>query len=65
MARNVPGLTRLKRRFIIGPLSNGNVSLLTNMAKTLEFPWDMVFGSDLLGHFKPDPETYLGVVQTA
>ncbi len=58
---SVPGLTRLKQRFIIGPLSNGNVSLLTNMAKHAELPWDMVFGSDLFGHYKPDPETYLGV----
>ncbi|HJS86351.1 MAG TPA: haloacid dehalogenase type II [Acetobacteraceae bacterium] len=57
----VPGLTRLKQRFIIGPLSNGNVSLLTNMAKHAKLPWDMVFGSDLFGHYKPDPETYLGV----
>jgi 2-haloacid dehalogenase len=60
---SVPGLTRLKRRFIIGPLSNGNVSLLTNMAKHAGLPWDMVFGSDLFGHFKPDPETYLGVAR--
>jgi 2-haloacid dehalogenase len=60
---SVPGLTRLKRRFIIGPLSNGNVSLLLNMAKHAGIPWDMIFGSDLFGHFKPDPETYLGVVK--
>jgi 2-haloacid dehalogenase len=58
---SVPGLTRLKTRFIIGPLSNGNVSLLTNMAKRAGLLWDMVFGSDLFGHYKPDPETYLGV----
>ena len=60
---SVPGLTRLKKRFVIGPLSNGNVSLLTNMAKHAGLPWDMVFGSDLFGHFKPDPETYLGVAK--
>lgn len=60
---SVPGLTRLKQKFIIGPLSNGNVSLLTNMAKFSRIPWDMVFGSDLFGHFKPDPETYLGVAR--
>ncbi|HXT81092.1 MAG TPA: haloacid dehalogenase type II [Acetobacteraceae bacterium] len=58
---SVPGLTRLKTRFIIGPLSNGNVALLTNMAKYAGLPWDAVFGSDLFRHFKPDPETYLGV----
>ena len=60
---SVPGLTRLKRRFIIGPLSNGNVALLTKMAKHAGLPWDMVFGSDLFGHFKPDPETYLGAAK--
>jgi 2-haloacid dehalogenase len=60
---SVPGLTRLKSRFIIGPLSNGNVALLLNMAKHAGIPWDMIFGSDLFGHFKPDPETYLGVAR--
>ena len=60
---SVTGLTRLKTRFVIGPLSNGNVSLLTYMAKHAGLPWDMVFGSDLFGHFKPDPETYLGVAK--
>jgi 2-haloacid dehalogenase len=60
---SVPGLTRLKTRFVIGPLSNGNVSLLTYMAKHAGLPWDMVFGSDLFGHFKPDPETYLGMAK--
>ena len=60
---SIPGLTRLKSRFIIGPLSNGNVSLLLNMAKFAGIPWDMIFGSDLFQHFKPDPETYLGVAR--
>ncbi len=60
---SVPGLTRLKSRFIIGPLSNGNVSLLLNMAKFAKIPWDMIFGSDLFQHFKPDPKTYLGVAK--
>jgi 2-haloacid dehalogenase len=60
---SVVGLTRLKRRFIIGPLSNGNVALLTKMAKHASLPWDVVFGSDLFGHYKPDPETYLGVAR--
>lgn len=59
----VPGLTRLKTKFIIGPLSNGNVSLLLNMAKYSGIPWDMIFGSDLFGHYKPDPQTYLGVAR--
>ena len=57
---SVPGLTRLKRRFVIATLSNGNVALLTNMAKQAGLPWDTIFGGDLFGHYKPDPETYLG-----
>jgi len=56
----VSGLVRLKRLFTIAPLSNGNVSLLLNMAKHAGLPWDMIFGADLFQHFKPDPETYLG-----
>jgi 2-haloacid dehalogenase len=58
---SVPGLARLKARFIIGPLSNGNVALLVNMAKHAGLPpWDMVCAADLFGHYKPDAETYLG-----
>lgn len=57
---SVPGLTRLKRRFTVAPLSNGTVALLLNMAKAAGLPWDMIFGSDLFRHYKPDPETYLG-----
>ncbi len=56
----VAGLTRLRRRFVIAPLSNGNLALLTNMAKHAGLPWDAVFGADLFRHYKPDPETYLG-----
>jgi 2-haloacid dehalogenase len=57
---SVAGLHRLKRRFVIAPLSNGNVSLLVDLARFGGLPWDMVFGSDVSGHYKPDPETYLG-----
>jgi len=60
---SVPALTRLKRRFIIGPLSNGTVALLTHMAKRAGIPWDVIFGSDQFRHYKPDPETYLGVCE--
>jgi 2-haloacid dehalogenase len=56
----VPGLTRLKTRYIIAPLSNGNVALLVDMAKAAGLPWDMVCATELFRHYKPDPETYLG-----
>jgi 2-haloacid dehalogenase len=55
----VAGLTRLKKRYVISPLSNGNVSLLTNMAKFAGIPWDTVLSTELVRHYKPDKETYL------
>ncbi len=54
----VRGLTRLKRKFIIAPLSNGNISLITRMAKHAGLPWDCVLGAELVRHYKPDPEVY-------
>jgi 2-haloacid dehalogenase len=57
------GLARLRTRYIISPLSNGNLSLLTEMAKFAGLPWDCVLGSDIFRHFKPDPETYLGAAE--
>ena len=56
----VGGLARLKTKFIVGPLSNGNTALLVNMAKEAGLPWDMIFASDVTRAYKPDPETYLG-----
>lgn len=55
----VAGLHRLKSKYVITTLSNGNVSLLTNMAKNAGLPWDAVLSAELAGHYKPDPETYL------
>jgi 2-haloacid dehalogenase len=60
---SVPGLTRLKTRFTIAPLSNGNLSLLTNMAKAGGLPWDCILGAELVRHYKPDPEVYLSPAQ--
>ena len=58
---SVRGLTRLKTKYIIGPLSNGSVALLADMAKHAKLPWDNLFSCELFKHYKPDPETYLGV----
>jgi 2-haloacid dehalogenase len=55
----VEGLTRLKESYVIAPLSNGNVSLLVNMAKRAGLPWDLILSAELARHYKPDPETYL------
>jgi len=56
----VRGLKRLKSKFIIATLSNGNTSLLVNMAKHGGLAWDCVFSSDTFKLFKPDPGMYLG-----
>jgi 2-haloacid dehalogenase len=60
---SVEGLTRLKKNFIIATLSNGNVSLLVEMAKHAGLPWDTVFSAELFHHYKPDREAYLGAVE--
>ncbi len=57
---SVQGLTRLKEKFTITTLSNGNMSLLTNMAKRAGLPWDCVISAELFHHYKPDPQAYLG-----
>ncbi|MGE0800191.1 MAG: haloacid dehalogenase type II [Lautropia sp.] len=58
---SVPGLTRLKRDYTICTLSNGNIALLTAMAKHAGLPWDCVLSAENFRHYKPDRETYLGV----
>jgi 2-haloacid dehalogenase len=60
---SVAGLTRLKTKYIIGTLSNGNVALLTEMAKFAGLPWDVILSAELFQHYKPDPETYLGAAR--
>ena len=59
----VNGLARLKKQYIIAPLSNGNVALITNMAKHAGLPWDCVLGAELARHYKPDPEVYRSAVE--
>jgi 2-haloacid dehalogenase len=59
----VAGLTRLKQRFTICTLSNGNLGLLTNMAKHAALPWDCILSAEVFRAYKPDPATYLGVAE--
>jgi 2-haloacid dehalogenase len=54
----VEGLTRLKKKFIIAPCSNGNISLMTDLAKHSALPWDLILGAELAHHYKPDREVY-------
>ena len=59
---SIAGLTRLKKRYTIAPLSNGNVALLSNMAKHAGLPWDLILSAELARHYKPDREAYLTAV---
>jgi 2-haloacid dehalogenase len=56
---SVAGIERIRKRFIAATLSNGNVSLLVNMAKHAGINWDCILSSELAGHYKPDREVYL------
>jgi len=60
---SVPGLQRLKSRFVITTLSNGNISLLTNMAKHAGLPWDCILSAENVRRYKPDPAVYLLVAE--
>lgn len=60
---SVPGLARLKTRYTLATLSNGNLSLLVAMAKHAALPWDCVLSAELFHHYKPDPQVYLGAAR--
>ena len=60
---SVEGLTRLKSRYLICTLSNGNLGLLANMAKKAGLPWDCILSAEVFLKYKPAPETYLGVAK--
>jgi len=59
----VAGLARLKKKYIISPLSNGDVACLTNMAKHGGLPWDVILCAEIFKHYKPDPEVYRGAIR--
>ena len=60
---SVEGLTRLKSRYMICTLSNGNLGLLANMSKNSGLPWDCILSAEVFKKYKPDPATYLGVLR--
>lgn len=60
---SAPGLARLKRKYIIATLSNGNVRLLLEMGKYAGLPWDTILSAELVHHYKPDPETYRSAIE--
>jgi 2-haloacid dehalogenase len=53
------GLHRLKRRYMVAPVSNGNISLMVDLARRNDLPWDAILGSEIAGDYKPKPRVYL------
>jgi 2-haloacid dehalogenase len=58
-----PGLARLKRRHLIAPVSNGNISLMVDLARRNGLPWDAILGAEIAGDYKPKPRVYLGACE--
>ena len=54
-----PGMARLECRYLLAPLSNGNISLMVDLARRNGFPWDAIFGAEFAGDYKPKPRVYL------
>jgi 2-haloacid dehalogenase len=57
------GMARLKRRFVLAPVSNGNISLMVDLARRNGFPWDAVLGAETAGDYKPKPRVYLSACE--
>jgi 2-haloacid dehalogenase len=57
------GLARLKRRFLLAPVSNGNISLMVDLARRNNFPWDAILGAETAGDYKPKPRVYLAACE--
>ena len=58
---SAPGLMALRKRFRVCTLSNGNLSLLADLARHGDLRWDLILSAEVFRHYKPDPQTYLGV----
>ena len=60
---SIAALAAIRRHYVIGPLSNGNLALLVNMAKRAGLPWDVVIGADVTGVYKPQPAAYTSAAE--
>ena len=58
-----PALARLKRRYLVAPVSNGNISLMVDLARRNDFPWDAILGAEIAGDYKPKPGVYLAAAE--
>jgi 2-haloacid dehalogenase len=59
----VAGLTRLKSKYVLATLSNGDVAWMVDMAKHGGLPWDCILCAEIFRHYKPDPEVYEGAIE--
>jgi 2-haloacid dehalogenase len=60
---SVPGMTRLRTRYVLAAVSSGNVALLVEMARRGAIPWDVILSAEVTGYYKPKPEAYLRAVE--
>jgi 2-haloacid dehalogenase len=58
-----PGLARLKSKLLLAPVSNGNISLMVDLARRNGFPWDAILGAEIAGDYKPKPRVYLAAAE--
>ena len=56
-------LARLKTKFMLAPVSNGNISLMVDLARRNKFPWDAILGAEVAGDYKPKPRVYLAACE--
>jgi 2-haloacid dehalogenase len=57
------GLARLHRKYLLAPVSNGNISLMVDLARRNGFPWDAILGAEIAGDYKPKPRVYLAAAE--
>ena len=58
-----PGLARLRRKFLLAPVSNGNIALMVDLARRNDFAWDAILGAEIAGDYKPKPRVYLAAAE--
>ena len=56
-------LKRLQKKFLLAPVSNGNISLMVDLARRNSFPWDAILGAEIAGDYKPKPRVYLAACE--
>jgi len=56
-------LKRLRKKFLLAPVSNGNISLMVDLARRNDFPWDAILGAEIAGDYKPKPRVYLAACE--